>query len=67
MIALDGCLFEGAIHAFNLAIGPGMPNLCQPVLYPVFTTPHVKHMGHIACGGAILVARRIGNVEIPWR
>jgi len=36
MIAADGRLFQRAVHAFDLAVRPGMLGFCQPVLDIVF-------------------------------
>jgi hypothetical protein len=35
VVALDGCVLEGPVHALNLVIGPGMVDLGEPVLDPV--------------------------------
>jgi len=32
MIAADSSLFQGAVHALNLAVGPGMLGLCQAMI-----------------------------------
>ena len=32
MVAMDNGLLDGAIHALNLAIGPRVPRLGQPVI-----------------------------------
>ena len=32
VVASDSCVLEGAVHALDLAIGPGMTRLGQPVL-----------------------------------
>jgi hypothetical protein len=31
-VAFDGCVLDGAVHSFDLPIGPGMLGLCQPVV-----------------------------------
>lgn len=36
MVAFDGCLLDCPVHALDLAIGPGVLDLCKPVLDPVF-------------------------------
>lgn len=46
VIALNGGVFDGSVHAFHLAIGPGMFDFGQPVFNAVFTAAHVKHVGH---------------------
>lgn len=30
--AFDGCFFEGSVHAFDLAVGPGVLGLGEPVV-----------------------------------
>ena len=42
MEALDGRVLDGSVHPFDLAIGPGMVGLGQPVLNPVCLTNHVE-------------------------
>ncbi len=32
LVALDGCLLQGAVHPLDLAIGPGMVGFGQTVL-----------------------------------
>ena len=56
--ALDGSVFDGAVHSLNLAVGPGMLYLGQPVLNAVLSTPHVEHMGHIGRRRHIGIAGR---------
>ena len=55
MEALDGRVLDGSVHPFDLAIGPGMVGLGQPVLNPVCLTNHVE-------------AHRPGidGVPVPW-
>ena len=42
MITLNSCLFDGSIHAFHLAIGPGMLDIGKPVLNAVLIADPVK-------------------------
>ena len=44
MIAFDGGVLDRPVHAFHLAIGPGMLDLGEAVLNPVFLAAHVEHM-----------------------
>jgi len=37
MIAADGGLLQRAVHAFDLAVRPGMLRLCEPVIDIVFS------------------------------
>ena len=58
MIALDGGVLDRPVHAFHLAIGPGMSDLGETMLDPVFSAAHVEHMGDVRGGRAVNVARR---------
>ena len=58
MVALDGRFLDRAVHALDLAIGPGMLNLGQPMFDPVFLASHIEHMCHVSCRRAVRVARR---------
>ena len=31
-VPFDGCIFEGAVHPFDLSIGPWMPGFGQPMV-----------------------------------
>ena len=31
-VAFDGCILDGAVHAFDLPVGPWMLGLCQPMV-----------------------------------
>ncbi len=42
MEALDGSLFDGAVHALNLTIRPGMFHLGQPMLDAVFVAGPIE-------------------------
>ena len=58
MIAAHGCFFQGAVHALDLALGPGMVRFGEPVLDAVFPTAHIEHMGSITRGRAIGISWR---------
>lgn len=58
MVAFDGGIFDRPVHAFHLAIGPGMLDLGAAVLNPVFVAAHVEHMGDVRGGRTVSVARR---------
>ena len=45
--ALDGDVFDGAVHSLKLAVGPGMLDLGQTVLDAVLSTTHVEHMDYV--------------------
>lgn len=63
MIPFDRRFLDGSVHPLDLAIRPGMLDLVQPVLNPVFSAVHVEHMRHAASGGAVSVARREGELN----
>jgi len=44
MIALDSCFLESAVHAFDLAIGPGMIWLGQAMFRTVFQADAIEDM-----------------------
>ncbi len=67
MIALDGCFLDRPVHAFNLAIGPGMFDLGEAVFDPVFFTSHVEHMGDVGSWRAVSVARRKRELDAVVR
>lgn len=50
MEALDSCVFDRAVHPFDLAIGPWMFDLRQPMLDAVLFTSHVEHVRDKGCG-----------------
>ena len=45
VVALNGRLLERSVHPFNLAVGPRMIWLRQPMLDAVRIAEHVEHMG----------------------
>ena len=52
VILFHGGLFERPVHPFDLAIGPGMVGLGQPMVNPMLMTHAIKEMVkgvHIAC------------------
>lgn len=58
MVACDGGIFDRPVHAFHLALGPGMLDLGAAVLNPVVLAAHVEHMGDAHGGRAVSVAQR---------
>ena len=44
MIARNGCFFDCPVHSLDLPIGPGMFNLCCPVLTAIFVACAAKNM-----------------------
>ena len=44
VVTQDGCLFDGAVHAFYLAVGPRMLGLCQTMFNIVLGTADIEHV-----------------------
>lgn len=63
MIAFDDGFLDRPVHPFDLAVGPGMPDLGEPVLDAILTTTHIEHVRDVAGGGAIGVAWREGKLD----
>ncbi len=42
VIPLDGCVLDGAVHAFDLTVGPWVVRLCQTMFNPVDLADHVE-------------------------
>jgi hypothetical protein len=63
MVAFDRGFLDRPVHPFDLAVGPGMLDLGEPMLDPVLAAAHVEHVGHVGCRGAIGVARRKGELD----
>ena len=62
--ALDGRLFDGAIHSLDLPISPGMVRLGKPVFDVVGLADHVE--AHLARPGGVAVARLLGQLDAPF-
>ena len=65
LVALDGRFLDRAVHALDLAIGPGMFDLGQPMFDPVLLAAHIEHIRHAFCRRAVHIARREGELD-PW-
>lgn len=63
--AFDGRLLDGAVHPFDLAVGPGVLDPGQPVLDPMLFTAHVEHVRDPGGGRPVGVARREGELDAP--
>lgn len=50
VIALDGCLLDCAVHAFDLAVGPRVPGLGEPVFDSVAPAGAIEGMAPPASG-----------------
>ena len=63
MVALDGRFLDRAVHALDLAIGPGMLDLGQPMFDAILLAAHIEHMCHVSCRRAVRVARRESELD----
>lgn len=61
MIPFDRGVLDRAVHPFDLAVGPGVIGLRQPMLDPVYVADHVKtHGSRIEC---VPVSRLFGELD----
>ncbi len=60
MIALDGGVLDGAVHPLDLAVGPRIVRLGEPVFDTILMAGLVQAVDAHACGPAIAVLRQIG-------
>ena len=61
--ALDGGIFDGAVHALHLSVRPRMVDLGEPVLDAVLVASHVEHVGHVSRCRPVGVARRKAELD----
>ena len=61
MEALDGRLFDSAVHPLDLSVGPGVVRLREPVLDVVRLADHVE--AHLALLCSVTVARLLGKLN----
>ncbi len=45
VVSLDGCFLDGSVHAFDLAVGPGMFRLGQAVVDVGLGASELERMG----------------------
>ena len=57
VIALDGRFLDGAVHPFDLPVGPWMIDLGEAMLDAVLAASHVEHVGHVAGRRSVRIAR----------
>ena len=58
VIALDSRVLDGPVHAFHLVIGPGVFDLCEPVLDAILAAAHIEHVRHELGSWTVYVTRR---------
>jgi hypothetical protein len=69
--AFDRCLLDGAVHALDLAVGPRVLGLDQPMRDTILVADLVEAMNPVARCPAVAVARLSANwmplsVRIVW-
>jgi resolvase-like protein len=63
MVALDGRFLDRAVHALDLAVGPGMLDLSQPMFDAILLAAHIEHMCRASCRRTVRVARRESELD----
>jgi hypothetical protein len=63
VIATDGGVFDGAIHTFDLAVGPGMVWLGQPVFNSMAFTDAIERAPPEHGRRPLSVLRQIGELD----
>src|ERR1700732_1736303 len=59
--ALPRGFLDGAVHPFDLSVGPGMVRLGEPVLDSVDMAGTVEGMAAEACGWPLAILRQVGE------
>ena len=67
VIAFDGGVLDGAVHPFDLPVGPRMVRFGEPVLDAMLAADLVEPMDAHACGPAIAVLRQVGELDAVIR
>ena len=63
VVALDGRLFEGAVHSLDLTIGPRMVRFGQAMFDSVSSARAIKRMAAQHCGWTFAVLWQIGKLD----
>ena len=63
VVAFDGGVLDGAVHPLDLAVGPRMVRLGEPVFDTVLATDLVEAVDAHACGPAIPVLRQVSKLD----
>ena len=63
MVAFDGGALDGAVHSFDLTVGPGVVGLGEPMLDAIFAADLVEAMHTHPSGPAIPVAWQVGELD----
>ena len=59
--AFDGCVLDGAVHPFDLPVGPWVVRLGEAMLDIVRLADHVE--AHLAREGGVPIARLVGELD----
>ena len=62
-VPLDGGVFDGSVHAFDLSVGPWVVGLGKPVFDSMKVANTVEGMSSEACGYPLAVLRQIGELD----
>ena len=63
VISFDGGVLDGAVHPFDLPVGPGMVRFGQPVLDAVLTAEPVEQMHAELRRGSGSITRRVAELD----
>jgi|SRR5579859_187106 len=63
MEVVNGGLFDGAIHTFDLSVGPGMPGLCEAMIDSVQKTDPVEGVSAETSRAAFTIFGQIGELD----
>jgi hypothetical protein len=63
VVALNCGLFEGAVHALDLAVGPGMIGLSEPMIDAMGKTDPVKRVATKASRWSLSILRLVGKLD----
>ena len=63
MIALDGCVLDRPVHAFDLPVGPWMVRLGQPVINAVLAADLIEAKNPVARRPAIPITGQVGKLD----
>jgi hypothetical protein len=64
VIALDGCVLDRPVYAFDMPVGPRMVRFGQPKFNAVLVADLIETVDSIACRSAIPITRRIGDSAV---
>ena len=63
VMASDGGVFDGSVHALDLTVGPGMIGLGQAMLDPVFCADAIEQMTGEPCCRPVAMARWMTELD----